>query len=294
MAMTAGGGYGGGSYSYTVTYTLEEAVEKATTGLLGPDWVYGRLPASVQTELDRLATHRFSQRFSALGLADQKATMRTLLTEIRNAKNKEAAPSSLLDALTFARDGLAEPGKLYTLLPVELQAVLDGIAQEKGAPGFATAGHSQQIEILDFIIGSMNEHAEREAKQKAEEEAKRRAVEEARRKAEQEAKQKAAEEAKRKAEEETRIRAEQEAKRKAKEEAKRQAAEEARRQAEEAAKRRAEEKAKRLAQEKAKRQAEISATRKNAKQCILCGAPLGLLNRLLRREAHPTCVEWKE
>ena len=279
MAMASGGGYGGGSYSYTRTYTLEEAIERASQGLLEPDWVYQKLPPPLQGELDRLASHRFSERLLALSRERQRAVMATMVKAIKDQnRGNESKPLSILEALTMARDGVVEPAKLFSALPEDLRNVLDAMAREQGSGAFCDATSRQQVALLDSLLRSINERAQEEAKRHAEEEAKSRAEAEAKRRAEQEAKR----------------RAEEEAKRRAKEEARRRAGEEAKRRAEEEARRRAEQEAKRRAEAEAKRRALITTARRNSKQCILCGLPLGLINRLLRRERHPSCIEWRD
>jgi DNA-directed RNA polymerase subunit M/transcription elongation factor TFIIS len=37
----------------------------------------------------------------------------------------------------------------------------------------------------------------------------------------------------------------------------------------------------------------IQAARRSAKQCTMCGAPLGRLDRFLRREQHPSCYAFE-
>jgi HEAT repeat protein len=90
-------------------------------------------------------------------------------------------------------------------------------------------------------------------------------------------------------------------------EAKRRAEEDARRREEEVAKKRCEEQSrrrqeeeKRLAEETRRRQAEeqrhvsVQATRKSSGQCIMCGQPLNLVQKLLGKDRHGGCISFKE
>jgi flagellar biosynthesis GTPase FlhF len=263
MAMLSGGSRGGGgySYSYTKTYSLIEAIEQASRqyGSLEPDFVYGKLPPVLQAELDRLANHRFFGGFLSLSRDQQRSVMATLKMELEQQEDDSKRGSlSLLGLLTLARDGIAEPAKVFSLLPEETRKVLDASAKEQGAVAFDSASPRQQVAALEACVRIMNEaDARRQA-----EEAKRKAEADARRQAE-EAKRKAAAEARRQAEE-----------------AKRKAEAEARRQAEEA---------KRKAEAEARRQAE-EVKRRSENRCILCRLKLGIFHRLLRRDRHSRCI----
>jgi hypothetical protein len=277
MAMMASGGSGSRSYSYTVTetYSLEDAVGKASSGELSPREVYRQLPSSLQTEADRLASHKFSQQFSALTTVQQREVMSALKEEIRRAKENREKPLSILEALKMAREGAVDDIKLYAALPDELRKVVDALAEAHQVTNFCAAKPEMRSQILGSLLDMCNKGGREDAEQQNVEQARQ---DEAKRQAEEQAKQRAQEQDNRKAEVQARQRAEEEAKRRA----------------EEQAKQRAQEEDKRRAEEQAKRRTIIESGRRNANQCILCGTSLGFFNRLFGRERHPDCVAWKE
>jgi septum formation inhibitor MinC len=255
MAMTFGGSSGSRSYSYTVTetYTLEEAVAKASNGELDPAEVYRQVPQPLQEEIDRLASHQFSQRFMSLSLSHQRQVMQALKMEIEQAKENPEKPLSIVEAMQMAKAGTLDDVKLYEALPEELRKILDGLAEAQNAAGFSRATPEARKQIWGFVLEMLNAAAAQDAQRRTEEQAKQRAQEEAQRRAEEQAKQRAQEEAQR----------------------------------------RVEEQAKQRAQEEAQRRAVLEAKRRSAKQCILCGDRLGFVHRLSGRERHPECTVWK-
>jgi hypothetical protein len=256
--MRSTGGHGSRSYSYTVTetYSLEEAIDKASRGDLNPSEVYRKTPQALQAEIDRLASRQFSQRFSSLALSQQREVMYALKEEITRAKEGV----SIVEALKMVKRGELDDLKFFQSLPDELRRILDNVAAKHGSTDFC--GGSPQIRklVIGIVLEMTQKGAAEAAERQAEEEAKVRAQEEARREAE-----------------EVKRRAHQEAMRLAQLETQRRAEEEARRQAEEA-----------------RRRGELQAIRKSVKQCVLCGAPLGFINRLLGRDKHPMCTVWQE
>lgn len=152
MAMVASGSSSGPySYSYR-TYTLEEAVAKAGCGELSPSEVYHKLPASLQKEVDQLSEKQYGKGFVALEIASQRSVMALLADEIKKAKEENARPLTLIDALCAARDGKADAIKLYGLLPEEVKKVLDSISVIHGAADFCSATVDARRTVLDAII----------------------------------------------------------------------------------------------------------------------------------------------
>jgi len=160
MAMASSSGYGGGSYSYTTvteTYTLEEAINKASTGSLSPSEVYPQMPGEIQGEVDRLARRLYSKAFSSLGYSEQRQVMAAFAAEIRRAKEEAEKPVSLFDALRLAAEGKIDDLKLYDALPQELRAPLDALAQGLNSPDFKRAKPEARSQVLKVVLAALVE-----------------------------------------------------------------------------------------------------------------------------------------
>lgn len=180
MAMSSGGGYGSRSYSSyrtsyttyspitktnTITYTLEEAVEKASQGSLSPSEVYDQMSGPLQNEVENLASQQFSSSFSSLNLTQQRAVsflslnltqqravMGSLSRKIKRAKEQLEKPVSIADALQMASAGQVDDIKLYRALPDELRKALDAFAGNLGATNFTAARPQVRQQILKGIL----------------------------------------------------------------------------------------------------------------------------------------------
>jgi hypothetical protein len=315
MAMTSGGSSGSRSYSYTVTksYSVEEAIDMAGRGELDPITIYSQLPQPLKEEVDRIAFQLFLHKkpplpeynspgkffiepdpmepdqkeefesieyqrggtfgnapqnypiktyrhFTNLDLSEKRAVMQDLSAEIKRAKEQREKPLTIREALQMAKKGSVDSLKLFQALPPELQKAMDAIAQNQSAKDFCSANLETRNNSLQLLLELLDEAAEEDArKQEAEEEAKRREQEQAKLHAEEEARQLAKKEA---------MRLEQEK-----------------------AKQKAEVESRQRAEKEAMLRKTIEAERRNFKQCVLCGAPLGFINRFLKREQHPDCIE---
>src|SRR5260370_14241964 len=157
MAMVNTGGSGSRSYSYssytvTETYTLEEAVQKASQGSLSPGEVYRQMSGPLQAQVDRISSRQFSGSFSSLTLTQQRAVMGKLSSEIKRAKEQSEKPVSLADALQLAVEGKVDDIKLYNALPAELRQRMDTLAVGLRAASFTAASLESRRQILKNIL----------------------------------------------------------------------------------------------------------------------------------------------
>jgi hypothetical protein len=161
MAMTTSRGSGGGSYSYTVTetYTLEEAIRKASTGSLTPSDVYRQMPEEIQGEVDSLARRRYSKAFSSLGYSEQCQVMAELAAEVKRAKEEAEKPVSAFDALRLASEGKIDDVKLYDALPQELRTPMDALAQGLRSSDFKRAKPEVRSQVLKIVLEALTEQA---------------------------------------------------------------------------------------------------------------------------------------
>lgn len=161
MAMVSSSGYGGGSYSYTVTetYTLEEAINKVSTGSLSPSEVYRQMPGEIQGEVDRLASRLYSKTFSSLGYSEQRQVMAALAAAVRRAREEAEKPVSLFDALRLAAEGKIDDLKLYDALPQELRAPMDALTQRLSSSDFKRAKPEVRSQVMKIVLGALVEQA---------------------------------------------------------------------------------------------------------------------------------------
>jgi len=161
MAMVTSRGSGGSSYSYTVTetYTLEEAINKASTGSLSPGEVYRQMPGEIQGEVDSIARRLYSKSFSSLGYSEQRQVMGALAAEVKRAKEEAEKTVSLIDALRLAAEGKIDDLKLYDALPQELRAPMDGLAQGLTSLDFKRAKPEARSQVLKIVLGALAEQA---------------------------------------------------------------------------------------------------------------------------------------
>ena len=154
MAMLNSGGYGSRSYSYSVTktYTLSEAVDKASRGELDPSEVYRQMPQPLKEEIDRISSASFKQPFSALSGSQEREVMRALKEEMDRANEEREKPVSLLEALRMGREGRIDAVKLYHALPTELREVIDSVAKETGLLDFCGANPEERGLILELLL----------------------------------------------------------------------------------------------------------------------------------------------
>jgi hypothetical protein len=162
MAMTSGGSSGSRTYSYTVTetYTLEEAVGKASRGSLSPDEVYRQMPGSLQGEVDQVASRTFHSPFSSLTVTQQREVMGTLSSEIKRAKEQSKKGVSIADALQLAGEGKLDDMKLYRALPDELRKVLDALAGSLSAASFTVASPEARKQIIKSVLMMLSQQGD--------------------------------------------------------------------------------------------------------------------------------------
>jgi hypothetical protein len=283
MAQMASGSDSSRTYSYTrtETYTFEEAIQKAINGSLDPSEIYRQGQSQLKKVINSISKQVFSKQFSDLTTSQQREIMKKLLWEIENEKEQSKKPVTMLDALKMAKDGLIDDLELYDNLPNELREVLDTISHTYNVLSFKIANPELRKEILVFIIELIAKDAEDDSLRQKQKEAEQQAQKEAKLKEERESKIRRDSDAKFKADMEAKLMEVLGSKHKADMKAKIRKEEEARQSEEKAAKIRKE--------EEIKRKNMIELNRKNAKQCIICGNPLGFFDKLSHRESHRKC-----
>jgi hypothetical protein len=161
MAMTSGGGSGSRSYSYRVTetYTLEDAVKKASSGSLDVEEVYKQMPKELQSGVDRIAFHKYGKKLSNLDWDQQQTVMGILANEIEQAKETQENPLSIFDSIHMAADGKIDDLKLYDILPEELRNIIDALATANNISDFKKANSKMRRQILEFVLEIFNADA---------------------------------------------------------------------------------------------------------------------------------------
>jgi hypothetical protein len=157
MAMMNTGGSGSRAYSYssytvTETYSLEEAVQKASQGSLSPGEVYRQMSGPLQAMVDQISSRKFSGSFSGFTLTQQREVMGELSSEIKRAKEQSEKPLSLADALQLAVEGKIDDIKLYNALPDELRQGMNALAAGLHASSFTVASPESRRQILKNVL----------------------------------------------------------------------------------------------------------------------------------------------
>ncbi len=159
MAMTSGGGRGSSSYSYTTTvsYTLDEALQGAAQGSLEPLQVYAQLPVPLKAIADELATRGGGKPFTSAPSSEQRAAMGALREHIHRANAGQSRRLSLLEAIREAASGTVDGVAVFRASPPELQAILDAIAKNSGSKGFCEATSATRATALATLLGMLSQ-----------------------------------------------------------------------------------------------------------------------------------------
>lgn len=163
----ASGNDGSRTYSYTTyteTYTIEEAILKASNGSLNPSEIYRQIPEQLKKVIDTIAMQVFSKQFLVLSSTQQQEVLKMLLSEIEKEKEQSNKSLTILDALKMAKEGSIDDLKFYQSLPPEIREVFDTVSMSYNASNFTELKPELRKVILEFIIEMLLKSADGNSK----------------------------------------------------------------------------------------------------------------------------------